>query len=64
MDRYYNFEAIRDDLQASVEETLRQHGLDVYHPLAVSAVLETISSPLKLNKLQGTTLTQPMGEAG
>jgi len=62
--RYYDYEALLTDLQASIESTLEKHDLQGFHPLVVCALLEIVASPLKFHKWQGTPLTRPVGEAG
>ena len=64
MERYFDFEKVQADVVCSLEAVVKKHGIDLYHPIAVAAVIGAISSPLKLHKLQGTPLTKPLGRAG
>ena len=64
MQRYYDHEAIRDDVSAALEEVFKRHGLpSFWHPLAVSATIEVLASPLKY-QLQATPLTVEVGRIG
>ena len=64
MQQFYDFDAVLEDVSAAVSDVMRRHGLEVYGPLAVCAVLEAISSPLKFQKLKGSPLMKKVGLKG
>lgn len=53
MEKYYDGDKILQDVSRALQEALARHGLDVYSLLAVTTVLEAMSSPLKFHNLQG-----------
>ncbi|HEV2596444.1 MAG TPA: hypothetical protein VGU01_14730 [Sphingomicrobium sp.] len=63
----YRYEGL-DDLVANMTDAVAvvaaKHGLEVWDALTLCAVIESISSPLKLHKLKGSLLSRPMGEFG
>lgn len=63
MQSYFDEDALRRDIEAAVTKALEPHGVDMFHPLAVCAVLEVISSPLK-HQISGSPLMQKVGYVG
>ena len=63
MERYFDERKLQDDVHSAITQALAGHGLEPYHPLAVSTVLEAIASPLKF-QLQATPLSQKVGKLG
>lgn len=63
MQRFYDYQAIWSDVSEAVSASLRSHGLEAYHPIAVCAVLEAIASPLKA-QISGPALMQKVGYLG
>ncbi|WP_426036999.1 hypothetical protein [Cypionkella sp. TWP1-2-1b2] len=53
MGRYYDGDKILDDVTLALEEALGKHGVQIFSLLGVTTVMEAMSSPLKLQNLQG-----------
>lgn len=63
MTNFFDEKKLRDDVESAIAEALKKHGLEPYHPLAVSTVLEVIASPLKY-QIQATPLSYKVGKLG
>lgn len=63
MERHYDGDRILEDVSRAMGEALGKHGVEVHSLLGVTTVLEAISSPLKLHRLQGIAGAE-MGRLG
>lgn len=63
MEKYFDERGLLNDVDRALVQALAKHGLEPYHPLAVSTVLEVIASPLKF-QIQATPLSRRVGKLG
>lgn len=64
MQRYFDIDAMRSEVTASLEEIFTRHGLEnSWQPLAVSLTIDALGSPLKY-QLQATPLSVEVGRIG
>jgi hypothetical protein len=63
MKRFYDYDTIVRDVTEALRVALEPHQLDIWHPLALCAVIEAAASPLKA-QVAGPLLMRKVGRDG